>query len=269
MRRLKVPAFFGFAFFCMFFSPSASGQGTWYQCRSWGKIKGIRDAVYVTPYIRTDAAASTINMAYYSYMYATYPDHYVSTLPGWHDYCQVVSGNAEQQAFTLSTEEKQWAASKWEVIRLNWTYSPGEVAATNARVASAAASAAVPTAAANQNYAWCNSAWAGTAGTMMPSGTVMYFSDVFVAVAPPPPAGSKTGNGWGQRNASAALQTPFFEFLQKKYRYNDASNYPVECRLGYPPTAGGLQSAQRARQQFEDLAKQNRARIVETGWKNQ
>src|SRR5271168_2470151 len=91
MRRLKVPAFFGFAFFCMFFSPSASGQGTWYQCRSWGKIKGIRDAVYVTPYIRTDAAASTINMAYYSYMYATYPDHYVSTLPGWHDYCQVVS----------------------------------------------------------------------------------------------------------------------------------------------------------------------------------
>ena len=37
----------------------------------------------------------------------------------------------------------------------------------------------------------------------------------------------------------------------------------------YPPTAGGLQQAQAAKQQLEDLAKQNKAQVVETGWKNQ
>jgi hypothetical protein len=266
MRQLKASAFLGFAFFCVFLPPPASGQGSWYQCRSWGE-NGTRQTVYVTPFIHTDAAASTIHQAYYTYMHQTYP---VDKLGHESDMCRQVSADPGQQAFTLSTEEKQWAASNWQVIHINWTYSPGQVAATNAAVASAAAAGAVPTAAANQNYAWCNSAWAGTAGTMMPAGTVMYFSDVFTVVAPPqPPPGSKTGNGWAQGNASAALQTPFFAFLQKKYRYNNAGNYPVDCRLGYPPTAGGLQSAQSARKQFEDLARQNRAQIVETGWRNQ
>jgi hypothetical protein len=246
----------------------APGQGTWYQCRSWGE-KGTHQTVYVTPFIHTDAAASTIHQSYYTYMHATYP---VDKLGHESDFCRQASADPGQQAFSLSTQEKQWASSNppWEVIHINWTYTPAEVAATNAAVASATTAAAVPTAAANQNYVWCNSAWAGTAGTMMPAGTVMYFSDVFAATAPPPPpAGEKTGNGWGQRNAAAALQTPFFAFLQKKYGYKDAGNYPVECRLGYPPTAGGLQSAQKARQQFEDLAKQNRGQIVETGWQNQ
>jgi hypothetical protein len=274
MRRSKVPAYFGLLWFSTFLltlmasAPALQAQNAPYYtlCRYQGQ-KDAHPIMYVTPIIRTDAAASTINQAFYTYMTTTYD---LSKIQYGSGYCRQVSSSADQQAFTMSTLEKQWAASKTEVIRVNWTYRPGEVAAINAKVASAASAAAVPTASANQNYAWCNSAWAGTAGTMMPAGTVMYFSDVFVAVAPPPPpAGSKTGNGWGQRNASGALQTPFFAFLQKKYRYNDASNYPVECRLGYAPTAGGLQSAQSAKQQFEDLAKQNRARIVETGWKNQ
>jgi hypothetical protein len=274
MRRLKVPAYFGLLSFSIFLlalmnsAPALQAQNAPYYtlCRYQGQ-KDAHPIVYVTPIIRTDAAAGTINQAFYTYMTTTYD---LSKIQYGSGYCRQVSSSPDQQAFTISTLEKQWAASKTEVIHVNWTGTSGEIAATNARVASAASEAAVPTAAANQNYAWCNSAWAGTAGTMMPPGTVMYFSDVFVAVAPAsPPPGSKTGNGWGQRNASAALQTPFFEFLQKKYRYNDASNYPVECRLGYPPTAGGLESAQRAKQQFEDLAKQNRARIVETGWKNQ
>ena len=42
-----------------------------------------------------------------------------------------------------------------------------------------------------------------------------------------------------------------------------------ECQLGYAPTVAGLQSAQNAKQQFEDLARQNRGQIVETGWNNQ
>ena len=245
----------------------ASGPGTWYQCRSWGE-NGTHQTVYVTPFIHTDAAASTIHQAYYNYMHATYP---VDKLGHESDYCRTASADAGQRAFQLSTQEKQWATSNpaWEVIHIDWAYTPAEVAATNAKMASAATAAAEPTAAANQNYVWCNSAWAGTAGTMMPAGTVMYFSDVFAATAPPPPAGAKTGNGWGQRNAAGALQTPFFAFLQKNYSYKDAGNYPVECRLGYPPTAGGLESAQKAKQDFEDLARKNRGQVVETGWKNQ
>ena len=185
---------------------TASGPGTWYQCRSWGE-NGTHETVYVTPFIHTDAAASTIHQAYSHYMHATYP---VDKLVRESDYCRTASADAGQRAFQLSTQEKQWATSNppWEVIHINWTYTPAEVAATNAAVASAATAAAVPTAAANQNYVWCNSAWAGTAGTMMPAGTVMYFSDVFAATAPPPPAGAKTGNGWAQRNAAGALQTP-------------------------------------------------------------
>jgi hypothetical protein len=272
MRRLKVPAYFGPLSFSIFLlaltiaAPALHAQNAPYYtlCRYQGQ-KDAHPIMYVTPIIRTDAAAGTITQAFYTYMQTTYD---LSKIQYGSGYCRQVSSSADQQAFTMSTLEKQWAASKTEVIHVNWTGTPGEVAATNARVASAASAAAVPTAAANQNYAWCNSAWAGTAGTMMPSGTVMYFSDVFTAAAPPP-VGSKTGNGWGQRNASAALQTPFFAFLQKKYGYKDSTNYPVECRLSYPPTAGGLQSAQTAKRQFEDLAKQNRARIVETGWKNQ
>jgi len=155
------------------------------------------------------------------------------------------------------------------VVAVDWKYSPTQAAASMAAVAAETAASQAPTAAANQNYVWCNSAWAGVAGTVMPSGTVMYFSDVFAAVMPPPPAGATRGNGWAQRNATAAFQTPYFAFLQKKYGYKDSSNYPVDCRVGYSPTVAGLQSAQRAKQQFEDMAKQNRAQIVETGWKNQ
>jgi hypothetical protein len=243
----------------------ASGQMYYTLCRYQGQ-KDAHPIMYVTPIIHTDAGASTINQAFYTYMTTTYD---LSKIQYGSGYCRQVSSSADQQAYTMSSLEKQWAASKTEVTHIDWSDTPAEVAATDAKVASAASAAAVPTAAANQNYAWCNSAWAGTAGTMMPAGTVMYFSDVFVAAAPPPPPGGKTGNGWGQRNASAALQTPFFAFLQKKYGDKDSSNYPVDCRLGYPPAAGGLRSAQSAKQQFEDLAKQNKARIVETGWKNQ
>src|SRR5260370_42580340 len=65
------------------------------------------------------------------------------------------------------------------------------------------------------------------------------------------------------------FQTRFFAFLQKKYGYNPNSNYPVDCAVDYPPTVAGLQNAQKYKQQFENMARQCRGEVVETGWSGQ
>jgi hypothetical protein len=192
--------------------------------------------------------------------------------------CQRFSNDAATRANSMDMLQKQWASSNIESIHVNWTNSPAENAAIDAKLAGAASvaatAAATATAAPNQQYVWCNSAWGGTAGTMMPAGTIMYFSDVFPADMPPPltpsPGHPLPANADGARiNRINALQTAFFVVLQKKYGYKDSGNYPVDCRTGYPPSAAGLQNAQKYKQQFEDLAKQNRGQVVETGWKNQ
>jgi hypothetical protein len=194
-------------------------------------------------------------------------------------YCRRYSNDPAGREFSKNMLLKEWTSAKDEPIEVSWTDTPAENAAIDAKLASAASvaatSAATPTAAANQNYVWCNSAWGGTAGTMMPAGTIMYFSDVFPADMPPPvvhvpghapPPPNANGP---QINRINALQTSFFVFLQKQYGYKDAGNYPVDCRTGYPPSLAGLQDAQKYKQQFEDEAKRNRGQIVETGWKSQ
>jgi uncharacterized protein YdeI (BOF family) len=71
-----------------------------------------------------------------------------------------------------------------------------------------------------------------------------------------------------QINKTYALQASFFAFLQKKYGYKDSGNYPTTCATTFPPTAGGLQSAQRNKQMTEDGVVQLNGKIVESGWKN-
>jgi hypothetical protein len=223
------------------------------------RYQGQRDAhpiIYVTPIIHTDAAAGTITQAFYTYMTTTYD---LSKVQYGSGYCETVSSSADQQAYTMSQLEKQWASSKTEVTHIDWTDAPAEVAATNAKVASARATAAVPTAAANQNYVVCASER---------DGPVIYFSEIFAAAMPPAPPGSTRGNGGAQRAAVGAFQTPFLAFLQKKYAYKSGSNYPVECGVSFPPNAGGLEAAQNYKQSLEDLAKQGKKPIVETGWTN-
>jgi hypothetical protein len=102
---------------------STTGPGSWYQCRYWGE-NGTHQTVYVTPFIQTDAAGSTIHHAYYTYMHASYP---VDKLGHQSDYCRQASSDAGQRAFQLSTQEKQWATSNpaWEVIHIDWTYTAG------------------------------------------------------------------------------------------------------------------------------------------------
>jgi hypothetical protein len=182
--------------------------------------------------------------------------------------CQRFSNDPASRANSMDMTLKQWASSNIESIPVTWTNTPAENAAIDAKLAGAASAAATAaatlTAAANQTYAWCSSEWAGTAGTMMPAGTVMYFSDIF-PITPPPQPTQKTGNGSAQIAAQSLASTPFSAFLQKKYGYKNG----VRCAVTYPPTLAGLQNAQKYRQEFEDLARHNNGQIVETGWKNQ
>ena len=189
--------------------------------------------------------------------------------------CERFSNDPASREFSKNMLLKQWTSSNDEPIQVNWADTPAENAAIDAKLAgeasTAATAAATLTAAPNQNYAWCSSEWAGTAGTMMPAGTVMYFSDVFpiTSLAQPSPTqkpGSKTGSNWAQIvGAQSAVSTPFSAFLQKKYGYKNGAR----CAITYPPTLAGQQDAQKYKQEFEDLARHNNGQIVETGWKNQ
>jgi hypothetical protein len=175
-------------------------------------------------------------------------------------FCKRVSDDTAGRTYSMDMFLKQWASSNIEPVKIPWSDMPAEDAAIDAKLAGAASvtatAAATPTAAANQNYVWCHSAWAGTVGTMLPAGTILYFSDVFPGTIPP-------------QNGAQTFQTPFFAFLQKKYGYKDAGNYPVDCSVGNAPTLAGLQNAQKYKQQYEDMTRQLRGQVIETGWSGQ
>lgn len=270
MSRITVPPHLVPLFLLMFLlasvasTPSlhAQTQPSYTLCRYQGQ-QDAHPIIYVTPIIRsTSALAADISQNFNKYMTASYD---LSKIQYGRGYCQQVSASADQQAYTLSQLQAQWTASKTVVTNIDWTDTPAENAAVDAKMAASAAAAAVPTAAADQHYVFCNSARVEVAGG------VEYFSDIFPAVTLPEQAagGGKGGNGGNHVNAVAAFQRPFFAFLQKTYGYKDSGNYPTECAIGYPPTAGGLQQAQAAKKQLQDLARQHKAQIVETGWKNQ
>ena len=238
---------------------------------SYGGQKDAHPIEYVSAIIHADAVAANarLSQAFYNYLKTTYD---LSKILRGRGSCDRVSNDAALQANTMDMLEKQWAASKTEVIHVAWSNAPGENAASDAKVTAAATAAAVPTAAANQKYVFCHSAW--DAGSTVPAGTVMYVSDIFPAEMPPPltphPGHPLPPNAnSAQINKTSALQTSFFAFLQKQYGYKDSGNYPVSCATSFPPTAGGLQSAQDNKQKTEEGVKQQKGQLVETGWKSQ
>jgi hypothetical protein len=236
---------------------AASAQMYYTLCRYQGQKDG-HPIMYVTPIIHTDAAAGTINQAFYTYMTSTYD---VSKIQYGSGYCRQVGASADQQVLTMSTLEKQWAASKTEVTHVNWTDSPADVAATNAKVASAAAKVAAATATASPTatYVVCASDRAGP---------VVYFSDIFAADLPV--QSGKTGNGGQAEVMMGKIRNAYSVFLTQKYSFKDNSNYPVECGGGRGFTgAASLHAAQTYEQSLKDLANQQKHQIVETGWKNQ
>jgi hypothetical protein len=225
------------------FAPSASGQGSWYQCRSWGE-NGPHETIYVTPFMHTDAAASTIHQAYFTYMHRAYP---VDKLIHESDYCRQASGDAGQRAFSLSTEEKQWAASKWEVIHINWTYTPGgsAVAGPPPRTYSSASSAPPP-----QEIPKTGNGWAQQAGKVHhyycssdQGQPTMYVSAAFDTTDMTP------------GNMGAAYK----QFLVQKYSYSG----PVAC-FGAYPTLDAVRADEQSR--VTNMRATKKWKIVETGW---
>jgi hypothetical protein len=105
----------------------------------------------------------------------------------------------------------------------------------------------------DQHYVYCMSG-----GT----GPVMYFSDIFAAVPTSPVTGPHAG-----RSGFPEFSAPFLQFLQKKYGYKENSSSPTTCRAIFSPNDAGLRAAQTTRQAAEDLARQNKMQVVETGWK--
>lgn len=186
-------------------------------------------------------------------------------------FCKRASDDAASRAYSVDLMKKQFPSNHFEGIQVDFADTPAQDAPIDAKLASEAAAAAkaaaTPTAAANQKYAWCHSAWAGVTGTKLPAGTVLYFSDVFAETIPSPPPGAtppggKTGNGWAQANADTLFQAPFIAFLKKQY----GKDVGADCSAWDPPTQAGLQNAQRNKQQFEDMTKQLNGQVVETGW---
>ena len=220
----------------------ASGPGTWYQCRSWGE-NGTHQTVYVTQFIHTDAAASTIHQAFYDYMHATYP---VDKLGHESDYCRTASADAGQRAFQLSTQEKQWATSNpaWEVIHIDWT--PGQAAAAHA------AAAPVPTSAPSSTGGqWISCSTSGGAGIDT------YYTGVFQTTKPVKHSPS------GGNLVDQSVLDDFYAYLkQKGYNFKPGSNYG--CAVA--PTEAAAIAAHHKRA-YEGGACSTCGKIVETGWK--
>jgi hypothetical protein len=221
-----------------------SGRGSWYQCRSWGE-NGTHQTVYVTPFIQTDAAASTIHQAYYTYMHATYP---VDKLLHESDFCRQASTDAGQRTFQLNTQEKQWATSNppWEVIHIDWTYTAAGPAAGNAAVA-----AAVPTAAASNGGPFISCSTSGGAGVDT------YFTGVFQTAYPV----KHLPNG-GNLVDQSVLDRFYAYLTQKGYTFKPGSNYGCDVK----PTEAEAKAAQHKRA-YEGGACSTCGKIVETGWK--
>jgi hypothetical protein len=226
---------------------SATGPGTWYRCNVRGSTAS-RLVVYATPYIHTDAAQTTLEQAWFKYMRLTYP---VDKLAGLAAQCEHFGDSAEQRAFAMDYEDKGWTGSNTDLTHVNWTYTPAEVAATNA--AAASADAAIPAAAPNQKYVYCISGGGGP---------VVYFSDIFAGAPTSPTVGPHAG-----RNGFPEFSGPFVAFLEKQYGYKENSSSPTACRAIYNPVPAGYRVAQTTRQAAEDLARQNKSQVVETGWK--
>jgi hypothetical protein len=230
------------------------------------------ETTYVSQVFQADWDSAPVSIAYKVFI----RDHYVHDVNPSADLSPRC--NAQSPAMQTSMHQTAMISNKrtGKSVPVDFTYTPAEAAGGNAAVAQAAAAAtaaATPTAAANQKYVFCHSAWA--AGTTVPAGTVIYVSDIFPADMPPPvthvpghapPPANANG---AQINRTNALQTSFFAFLQKQYGYKDSGNYPTTCATSFPPTAGGLQSAQSNKQKTEAGVRQLNGKIVETGWKTQ
>jgi hypothetical protein len=234
-------------------SPGGSGAGPGYYtlCRFQGQRDG-HPIMYVTPIIHTTSAASTITQDFYTYMTKSYD---LSKVQYGSGYCRQVSASADQQAYTMSSLEKQWAASKTEVTRIDWTDTPSEVAAINAKVAPPVAPAASPASASPSQPGLPFISCSSSGG----AGIDTYYTGVFQTAHPV----RRLPNG-GFLVDQSVLDRFYAYLTQKGYKFKPGSNYGCDVK----PTEAEAKAAQHKRA-YEGGACSTCGKVVETGWKDE
>ena len=244
---------------------SASGQMGSYRCVYRGQ-KATHDLtapadnqiVYVTPIFH--AAESTLGkviQAFKTYMTTAYD---LSKIQGPTAGC-----NSDVQASSVDSQEKQWAASKTEVIHVNWTDSPAD--------STAAAAAATPTAAATAQPLSAQSAtFFISCSTSPDAGIDTYYTGVFdIGAKPgsgkvtPYAVGVYVGGTWMVPAVSSQSVLDHFQayLTQKGYKFKPGSSSACDVK----PTEAAAKAAQHKRA-YEGGGCSTCGKVVETGWKN-
>jgi len=221
---------------------SASVQPYYTLCRYQGQ-QDAHPIIYVTPIIHTDLGATDISAAFNKYMSVTYD---ITKIQFGSGYCRTVSNSADQQAYTMSQLETQWAASKTVVTHIDWTGTPAEIAAVNAKLAASAPAPAAP----STGGPFISFATSGGAGIDT------YLTGVFQTTRPV----RHLPNGGNLVDQS--ILDDFYAYLtQKGYNFKPGSNYGCDVS----PTEAAAKAAQHKRH-YEGGGCSTCGKSVETGW---
>jgi hypothetical protein len=226
---------------------SGSGQMDSYRCYLRGQkithnltAPADNQIVYVTPIFHgAQSARFSIIQAFGDYMRSAYDLSKVEA--------PTTGCDSEVQANVPASQEKQWAASKIEVINVNWTGSPAELAATTATAAASA-----PAASAGGPFISCS-----TRGT---PGMDIYVTGIFQTTLPIKhlPNGAKF--------VDQSVLDHFHAYLtQQGYKFTPGSNGGCDVS----PTEAAAETAQHTRiHGGNGSCGYCGFKVVETGWKN-
>jgi len=218
---------------------SAAGQDSFF-CRYYGQKDG-HPITYVTPILH-ESALSHLPDRFYAYMKANYD---LNKIQFGASQCRQISNYPAAQANTMDMFEKQWAASRTEVIRLAWTDSPTDAAPETATIPAPPQSAP-----AQPGMPFVSCSTSGGAGIDT------YLTGVFQTARPV----RRLPNGGVLVDQS--ILDHFYAYLtQKGYKFKPGSNYGCDVK----PTEAEARAAQHKRA-YGGGGCSSCGKIVETGW---
>jgi hypothetical protein len=261
MRRTDVPSYFRPRFLSVLlaasipstiaatvgYAPALHAQGPGqdsYLCDYHGQKDG-HPIKYVTPILK-ESTLGHLPDRFYAYMRTTYDLSKIQYgVPG----CERISNDAAGQANTMDMMQKQWTASKTEVIHLTWTDSPAEAAAADAAAAQAAAAA--PRASTGGPFISCSTQGGG--------GVTIYVTGIFQTTKPV----RYLPNGW--KIVDQSVLDDFYAYLKEKgYNFKPGSNEGCDVS----PTEAAAETAQHTRiHGGGGGCGYCGNKVVETGWK--
>ncbi len=225
---------------------SGSGQMDSYRCYYHGQkithdlsAPADNQIVYVTPILHAaESAKGTIIQAFSNYMRTAYDLSKIEA--------PTAGCDSEVQANVPASQEKQWAASKTQVVHVNWTGTPAELAA-----ATPAAAAAPATASAGGPFISCS-----TRGT---PGVAIYVTGIFQTTLPVKHSPN------GAKFVDQSVLDHFHAYLtQQGYKFTPGNNGGCDVS----PTEAAAEAAQHTRiHGGNGSCGYCGFKVVETGWK--